>query len=94
MASLASRLSGLPINKQSLLLKTRRGEIYSTVNYVYELSKSLKEGKGDTFKAQCVRLRSLEAKFEEVNELIGVFNVTVEDEELRLVRTIITYEYG
>jgi Protein of unknown function (DUF1759) len=87
MASLSSRLSGLPAEKQALLLKNRREEIYSAVNKIFEISKSLKEGKGDTFKAHCDRLRAFEAKFEEVNESIEFFNVTVEDEQLKLETT-------
>jgi hypothetical protein len=44
----------------------------------------LKEGKQRTFKNQRDRLRALEAKFEEVNDSIGLFNVIVEDEQLKL----------
>ena len=87
MASLASRLNCLFMDKQAQLLKTQREEIYSAFNKIYKLSKNLKEGKGDTFKVQCDRFRSLDAEFEEVNELIGVFNVTVADKDLKLDTT-------
>jgi len=82
--SLSSRLHKLPAEKQAVVLKSKREEVFAALNKLHEQSQKLTDGGQKTFKSQLERLNSLETKFEEIQDLIIFFNAEVEDTSLTL----------
>jgi len=84
MASFTSKLRDLPIDKQGLLLKSKREELFAAATKIFTQSKTATESKSDSFNTYFDRLKLLEKKFEETLELIDFYNVSIEDPSLKL----------